>query len=549
MNNEKIEKRRQSIIYGALTGSLGIFICKFLGLIYVTPFDAMAGNDLVFYSDSYIIYEFLWSLSTSGIPYAISALVAKYLITEDYELALRVRKLSQRALFVIGILISIGVVLFSGLIVKIDAGDQPLEYQMKLRTCLILLSGACFSVPMLSGYRAFYQGLRRFEIYSISQVLEQVVRICFLLGGGAIAVYVLHASSIWAVYFAIIAMTVSALGTILYFLYQDKKTMPELLENAAKQERHSHRSNRDILFEIMMFSLPFLLQSLLDHSFGLVNLGYVKPALEAYGYNRELTDRIFSIINFNTAKLTAIPSVLGAGFAGAMIPHMARAHAIHDADQVNSNFWKSFTSSAFLSVPMVILMMLFSREIYFFMYGGRNLDLGSEILALSLMSFFGWILMIISNPILLALDMRWHSLILFAVRLGVTIALTYPIVSHYAYRGLFVFELCSYLFFTGINWLLVKRKYGIKILPVLWTLGKEFFCCLPMILAVLLLKQTGDVIEKGRIVTLIVSLLRGVVAGSLYIALAFALKLPQKIFGISAKETLDRVLRKLHLKH
>ena len=68
MNNEKIEKRRQSIIYGALTGSLGIFICKFLGLIYVTPFDAMAGNDLVFYSDSYIIYEFLWSLSTSGIP-------------------------------------------------------------------------------------------------------------------------------------------------------------------------------------------------------------------------------------------------------------------------------------------------------------------------------------------------------------------------------------------------------------------------------------------------------------------------------------------------
>ena len=94
----------------------------------------------------------------------------------------------------------------------------------------------------------------------------------------------------------------------------------------------------------------------------------------------------------------------------------------------------------------------------------------------------------------------------------------------------------------------MNRKYGIKILPVLWTLGKEFFCCLPMVLAVLLLKQTGDVIEKGRIVTLIVSLLRGVVAGSLYIALAFALKLPQKIFGISAKETLDRVLRKLHLK-
>ena len=547
MDNAKREKRRQSIIYGALTGSLGIFICKALGLIYISPLDAMAGDDLVFYSVTYTVYEFLWSLSTSGIPYAIAALVAKYMITEDYDLTLRVRKLSLRALFIIGLTISIGVFLFSGVIVHVLAGDESIDYQTKYRICLMLLSGACLSVPLLGGYRSFYQGLRHFEVYSFSQVLEQIVRICFLLAGGACAVYLFHASSVWAVYFAIIAMTVSAVATIGFFLVQDKKQIPYLQEMASKQERVSHRSDKDILKEILLFAAPFLLQSILDHSFGLVNLRYLIDGLKAHGYSRLMADRIYTIINFNSSKLTAIPSVLGAGFAAAMIPHMAQAHAVRDDKMIDSNFRKSFASSGFLSIPMVVLMMLFSREIYFFMFGFRNLDLGSNILSLSLMSFFGWILMIISNPILLALDMRWHSLVLFGIRLLITIICTFPVVSAFGYQGLFYYELIMYLVFVGIDWILVRRKYKINILATMWALLKEFICCVPMVLVILLLKNGHDVIPMGRIMTLIISLLRGAAGAVFYAVFAFILKLPQDIFGLSPKAAWEKIKRKLHL--
>jgi hypothetical protein len=104
-----------------------------------------------------------------------------------------------------------------------------------------------------------------------------------------------------------------------------------------------------------------------------------------------------------------------------------------------------------------------------------------------------------------------------------------------------------YLVFVGIDWILVRRKYKINILATLWALFKEFICCVPMVLVILLLKNGHDVIPMGRIMTLIISLLRGAAGAVFYAVFAFILKLPQNIFGLSPKAAWEKVKRKLHL--
>ena len=56
-----------------------IIICKIIGLIYVIPFNAMISRSAgALYSYAYNIYVIFLSVSTSGIPLAISKTVSEY---------------------------------------------------------------------------------------------------------------------------------------------------------------------------------------------------------------------------------------------------------------------------------------------------------------------------------------------------------------------------------------------------------------------------------------------------------------------------------------
>ena len=70
---------------GSFIATFGIVLCKIIGLIYVIPFYAMISNTgAALYSYAYSIYAVFLSLSTSGIPIAMSKLVSEYNSLEYY---------------------------------------------------------------------------------------------------------------------------------------------------------------------------------------------------------------------------------------------------------------------------------------------------------------------------------------------------------------------------------------------------------------------------------------------------------------------------------
>ena len=73
--------------------------------------------------------------------------------------------------------------------IVLGVNSSPESLQIT-RNVIVLISFALFFVPVLSAFRGFYQGLKEMEIYAFSQVLEQLSRVLFLMGAGAVAVYV-----------------------------------------------------------------------------------------------------------------------------------------------------------------------------------------------------------------------------------------------------------------------------------------------------------------------------------------------------------------------
>ena len=209
-------KRKQSFIAGALTSSAGIFISKALGLLYIVPFTAMAGEaNMVFYSKTYTYYDLLLQVCSAGIPFAVAALVAKYANREDYKTVVLIRKLSTSILltsgFIMAVLFSLLSKPLSSLILGPNSTPSDIQTQSNL---FMILSIAIFLVPFLSSFRGFYQGLKELKAYAFSQVLEQLVRVVSLLVLGAIVIYVLNFNGIASVSTAIVSISIAVLATI-----------------------------------------------------------------------------------------------------------------------------------------------------------------------------------------------------------------------------------------------------------------------------------------------------------------------------------------------
>lgn len=542
---------QQSLIAGALAGTAGIFITKALGLVCSMAFHSMAGDQLIYYTYTGEIYQFLLDISLSGIPSAIAATVAKYAARDDYETVFRVRKIALLMMEFIG------GILFFALMLNVDwfvshwySGRDP-EFMAKMAACLRIMSAALVLVPVLSSFRGFYQGLKEMKLYSFTLVLEQIIRVSVILVCGFIAVYVLDADRIWAVYAAVAAMGISAGGTVLYYLYADRKYLPAYKEMAkeTKEENRSSLSTKRLAVDLFLFALPFLIGAILDHGTTLIQQYFLPRAFLASGYTQAQSDLIYSIMNYDAAKISAIPCVIGSGVSIAVIPHISSCVASGDREGMKRSIDQSFMSSGYFTVPLIGLMILFAREVYFVMFGGNALDLAQEIMIGSLVRSFVWIFQLIANTILVSMNLRRQSILNNMIQLAVIFAFLNPVVSAFGYRGYYVFITLVYLLIIVLDDLAAYRNYRIHFLSFAGMLGKQLLCAVPMALVVIAFHALPlDVLSLGRAWTFVICMAVGIAAGIVYIECTIRLHIPEKVFGMK-DASIRSILKRIRVRH
>jgi len=223
---------------GALASSFGIFLSKLLGLFYYSPLSAIAGeSNMFFYSITYTYYDLLLQISSAGIPFAIAALVAKYVAKKDYKTVLLVKKLGTSVVLVLSFVVGMIFVLIATPLTKQSLGTSaPLSDIQNLRNLFYILTIAIVVVPFLSSIRGYVQGLKRLDIYGASQVLEQFIRVFAIIIGAYLFVRVFNFESVSAIYVAIAAASLGAIVAIVFTKYFSKKDEDHIIELASKQD-------------------------------------------------------------------------------------------------------------------------------------------------------------------------------------------------------------------------------------------------------------------------------------------------------------------------
>ncbi len=538
--------RKNSFIAGSLASSAGVFVSKLIGLFYVVPFRTIVGQqNLDYYSAAYTYYNVLLQICSAGLPFAIAAIIAKYVNKKDYKTVLLVRKLGTGMLMVLGFTFSVLFLLCSGWLAKVRLGPMASpEAVAVMQNTFAILALALFFVPILYSYRGFFQGMKELTAYGFSQVIEQFIRVGTLLGIGAFVVYGIGMAPIFGIYASVLATSLGCIAAIVYFVYHDH-SMVEKIEQQAKLQESEAVDLKVLFSEMFFFGVPYIIVAVLGNSQTLVNTQFFVTVNTRLGMPFETAQIINSIIETNCDKLTSIPQVLSIGFSAGIVPYMTEALEKRNFKKLNRNIEDCLDTVLYIALPICFSMCVLAEPIYYIMYGAQELEFGRVCLAWASLLGLCTTVTPICNSMMLTLRFRRASLFYLGIGFIVKCLTFYPLIRLTGYTGSITSSvLCSFTIIV-LSLAKIRTEYNIRYKKIMQRCFKMMLGCFCMNGVYALFRFVGiNALHPSKLVSLVELALMGGLAVAAYLFVTNMMKLPKAVFHMDLKQLAGKYLHR-----
>ena len=537
--------KKNNFLQGAIVATLSIIICKILGLLYVIPFYSIIGTQGgALYSHAYSIYSIFLSLSTCGIPIAVSKLVSEYNALKEYINKEVVYKIALKIMVSIGILSFIIMFVFAKSIAYMFIGNiEGGNTLNEVATAIRVVSIALLVVPQQSVIRGYLEGHGMITTTSISSVLEQFVRVIIIIVGSFITVKVLKLPINCAVYVAIFAASIAALSSYIYLRIKVKNNKKNL---NIVQVTDSY-SKKDILKKIIYYALPFVLIDLIKSLYGMVDSVTVVKTLVKLGYSMETAETVFGVIATWGTKLNMIIISISMGITISLVPNLSASLAKKNFKDVNQKINQSLNIMLFFTIPMSVGISFLAKPVWIIFYGYNQISINVFRVFILQVIFFGLYTTIINisqtlNETKTSLIMLIGSFV-FKVILNIPSMYLLKYIGIDAYYGSIVVNaLVEGLTFI-ITLLLLKKKYNFKFRFILKTLLKIMLCLILMLGFLVFLSLFIKMTSISRVGSIIYITIYSIAGCVIYVATALKINLFGDIFGINSVKAIIKKLR------
>lgn len=534
------------LIRGTFILTLGTFISKFLGLFYVIPFDdLLKGHEegASLYQYGYVPYTIFLTVATAGVPLAVSKFVSKYNAIGEYAVGRRLFKSGLVLMTLTGIVSFLIMYAFAPIFAEMTIkSDEQVISVAQVTTVIRAVSFALIIIPFMSLIRGFFQGHQSMGPTAVSQVIEQIVRIVFLLGGIYVVLNILDGSVTTAIAvatFAAFVGGVASLGALIWYWFKRKPHLDELLEEDRGQEEVSLRS---MYKEIIAYSIPFIFVGLANPLFQLVDQITFNTAMSAIG-NAKVSDHAFAVLNFYTHKLVIIPVSLATAFSMTLIPLITTSYTSGDRKTMRRNIDQTFQILLFLTVPAALGIALLAEPTYTMFY--HSDELGTSILRSYAPVAILFALFAVTAAILQGIDEQKFTIFSLLVGLLLKLVLNIPLIRLFETQGAVIATVIGYAVAILINLYVIKKyaRYQFRLIMR----RTMFIGALNAVMALVVLVLYGILVqflnpESGFQSILLVAICGGVGA-LVYFYLSLRSKLADRLFG----DKITRIRSKLRI--
>ncbi len=358
------------------------FLSRFLGMIFVIPFFAIVGTaGSALFTYAYTPYSIFISLSTVGIPAAVSKFVSKYNALGDYQIGMRMFRAGSALMLVTGVIAFLVMFLSADWIgarqIKGDGGPiTPDDIAFVIR----MVSFALIVIPAMSIVRGFFQGNQSMGPTAISQTVEQIVRIIAILAGSYIIVNYFNGSITLAVGFAAFAALIGALASCLVLFWYWRRRKPFIDKQIAKQETTHDFRTVDLFKELFRYAGPFVLVGLAIPLYQLVDQFTFQPAMVASGRGA-LYDTELAVINNLGHKIIIIPMTIATGLSMAMLPSLTNAFTQNDQPAYKKLINQALQVIMVFVIPAAAGIAILSDEIFGALFTLEDIEITGSLMA------------------------------------------------------------------------------------------------------------------------------------------------------------------------
>ena len=360
--------KKEGFMQGVITLMFSQVLIKILGLVYtlyLTNRQGFGDKGNGICASGYQIYALLLTISSIGVPSAISKLVSERVAVGDNKGAHRIFKIAFATFAVIGLVGSL--LLFFGANVIANQWLQIPDAEMTL----VALSPAIFFVTVASVMRGYFNGRQKISVGAKSQTLEQVFKTLLTIIVVEVVAILSNVSTEWMAAGANLATTLATfLGFSYLFLYyrSERKEVATEIKNTVnyKYERVS-----TIIKRILLVSIPITLTAIMSSINKNVDSFTVVRDLRAFMPEDQAT-ALYGILGGKVDTLTSLPLAINVAFATALVPAISAAKAKGDNKTITEKTSFSLLISMLIGLPCTVGMFIFAQPILNLLFPNAN---------------------------------------------------------------------------------------------------------------------------------------------------------------------------------
>lgn len=369
--------KKNSFLEGAMIATIGIVVCKIIGLFYVIPFYAIIGaQGGALYSYAYSIYAIFLSLSNSGIPVAMSKVISEYNALGYHHTKEKAFKIGTILISGLGIFFFLVLIIFAPMIAKTILGSATGGNTVEGVTLVIrIVATALLIVPVESTAQGYLQGQKFIAPSSMANVIEQLVRVTIIIVGSFTALKVFNLTLETAVGISVFAATIGCLVAYFYLLAKIKKNKNKLKRDLSPCLAEKRITNKDILKKIIFYALPFVMIDVMNSAYGIVDTMTVVSTMTDLGYSTKVAETSIGVIATWATKLNMIIASIVLGISTSLIPNVASANVKKDYKDLNRKVNQSLQTLIFTTLPMALGLSFLATPVWVIFYGFDTLSI------------------------------------------------------------------------------------------------------------------------------------------------------------------------------
>ena len=533
--------KKNSFVSGAFITTLGIVLAKILGIIYVIPFYSIIGNEGgALYGYAYTIYSLFMSFATLGIPLGISKIISEYQALGYYNAKKKAFIIGKKVALLLGFICFLILLLIAPLLAKWVLGDLVGGNTLKDITFVIrVISTALLVVPVLSIYRGYFEGHRFMSPPSISQVIEQIIRVVVIVLGSFLTLKAFKLSVTSAVGVAVFGATIGALVSYFYLVDKRRKNRKKFDEKI-RNVNEPIVTDKVIFRKLITYSIPFILIDVFKSLYNFVDMVTVVKGLVEYAkYSVSEAEVIMSMISTWGAKFNMIVLSVSTGVVVSLIPNLTQSVVKKDNKDINNKVNQALSILLFLMLPMTIGLSFLAEPVWMLFYGPSKF--GPSVLAYYI--FVGLIMGLFTASVSIVQIMKDYKTMLISLLTGFVIKLllnssmiyTFQQYGLPPYYGVITASILAYLVSFVICLVVLHFKNKVDYEETVKNFTDILCGCMVMVVVLFLMKFIIPIVSTSRIVNIFIILGYSIVGIFVYLLFVSKLGVIKNVFGKNLK--------------